>query len=239
MYRKGTQDAKRSRLFTRLIRELTTAVRSGMPDPAMNPRLRVAVQAAKAANVPRDTISRAITRGGDPNEAETFDEIRYEGFAPGGVAVIVEALTDNRNRTAADVRAAFTKNGGNLAESGSVNYMFDRVGEVVFPAEAASAEEALEAAVEAGADDCDSSDAEHQVTCAADSLNAVRDALEAHLGPCQNTRLVWRPQNTVPVNEDDAPALFKLLEALEDSDDVQAVAANYDVSDDLLAKLSP
>ena len=234
MYRKGAQDAKRSRLFTRLIRELTTAARSGMPDPAMNPRLRVAVQAAKAANVPRDTIARAIKRGGDPDEAETFVEIRYEGFAPGGVAVIVEALTDNRNRTAADVRTAFTKNGGNLAESGSVSYLFDRIGEVIFPAAAATAEEALDAAVEAGADDCDSSDIGHQVACAPDALNSVRDTLESRLGPCQNARLIWRPQTTIPVDENDAPNLFKLLEALEDSDDVQSVSANYEVSDTLM-----
>ncbi len=237
MYRKGAQDAKRSRLFTRLIRELTVAARSGLPDPVMNPRLRVAMQAAKAANVPRDTIERAVKRGSDPDQSETFDEIRYEGFAPGGVAVIVEALTDNRNRTAAGVRSAFTKNGGALAGSGSVNYMFDRVGSIFYPFEAASAEEMLDSAADAGADDCDSTEIGHEVICAADKFNAVRDALEARLGLCQNARLTWRPQTTITVDAEHAPTLFKLLEALEESDDVQTVSANYDVSDQIMQKL--
>jgi YebC/PmpR family DNA-binding regulatory protein len=238
MYRKGAQDAKRAKLFTKLIRELTVAARSGLPDPAMNPRLRTALQAAKSANMPKDTVERAIKRGGGADDGVQFDEVRYEGFAPGGVAVIVEALSDNRNRTAAEMRTAFNKNGGTMGATGSVTFMFDHVGAVGYPADATSADDMFEAALDAGADDCESGEAGHEVICAADQLSEVRDALEARFGPPASAKLVWRPQNLVPVDEDAADGLFRLLEALEDSDDVQTVSANYDVPEDVMEKLS-
>ena len=237
MYRKGAQDAKRAKRFTMIIREITVAARAGLPDPAMNPGLRLAVQAAKTANMGKDTIERAIKRGGGAADGENFEEIRYEGYAPGGVAVIVEALTDNRNRTAAEVRSAFTKCGGNLGETGSVTFMFERVGAISYGPEAASADEVLEGAIEAGADDCESGPDGHEIVCPPDHLGDVRDALEKRIGPCRSARLVWRPQNTVPVDADTAPSLFKLLEALEDSDDVRAVSANFDVSDEVMEQL--
>jgi YebC/PmpR family DNA-binding regulatory protein len=227
MYRKGAQDKKRGKIFTKLIRELTTAARTGLPDPAANPRLRAAVLAARQANMPKDTV-----------EGEAYEEIRYEGYGPGGVAIIVEALTDNRNRTASEVRAAFTKAAGALGETNSVSFLFDRVGEVVYPAETASADQMLEAAVEAGAEDVDSDAERHVVTAAADDLNGVRDALERRFGPASSARLVWRPKSTAPVDEDTASSLFKLLETLEDSDDVQNVYANFEVAEDVLARLS-
>ncbi len=182
MYRKGAQDKKRAKIFTKLIRELTTAARSGLPDPAANPRLRAAIIAARGANMPKDTVDRAIKRGAGGADGENFEEIRYEGYGPGGIAVIVEALTDNRNRTASEVRAAFTKAGGNLGETNSVSFMFDRVGQITYPASVASGEAMFEAAVEAGADDVDSSGDEHVITCHPDQLNAVRDALDAKFG---------------------------------------------------------
>ena len=238
MYRKGAQDAKRAKVFTKLIRELTVAARSGAPDPAMNPRLRVAIQAAKAANMPKDTMERAIKRGGGAEDGDNFEEVRYEGYASGGVAVMVEALTDNRNRTAAEIRSAFTKSGGALAETGSVTFLFDHVGSVSFPPEAATDDEMLEAAIEAGADDCESGAHGHEVICAPEALAEVRDALEARFDTCQEARLTWRPQTRVTVDETQADALFRLLERLEDSDDVQSVSANYDVPDDVLERLS-
>jgi YebC/PmpR family DNA-binding regulatory protein len=238
MYRKGAQDAKRAKVFTKLIRELTVAARSGLPDPATNPRLRAAVLAAKAANMPKDTVDRAIKRGSGDIDGENFEEIRYEGYGPDGIALIVEALTDNRNRTAAEVRAAFTKCGGTLGETGSVTFLFDRVGSVTYGPEAASEDEILEAAVEAGADDCESTSLGHEVICAPDQLGDVRGALESRFGECQGASLLWRPQTTIPVSEDHAEALFKLIEMLEENDDVQTVSANYDVSDDVMARLS-
>jgi len=237
MHRKGRQDAKRARTFTRLLREVQVAARSGLPDPAANPRLRTAVQAARAANVPKDNIERAIQRGSG-SDGETYEEVRYEGYGPGGVAVMVEALTDNRNRTAGEIRAAFSKFGGALGESGSVAFQFDRVGEIRYPPEAADAEAMLEAAIEAGAEDCRSDEHGHEITCAADHLNAVREALEARLGPADEARLGWRPQATVPVSPEHAETLFKLLETLDDSDDVQRVFANFEVADDVLERLS-
>ncbi len=237
MYRKGAQDARRAKLFTKLIREITVAARAGPPDPEMNAQLRLAVQTAKAANMPKDTIERARKRGSGSGEGEHYEEIRYEGFAPGGIAVIVEALTDNRNRTAAEVRAAFNRSGGTLAETGSVTYLFDHVGMISYAPEAASTESIFEVALEAGADDCDSSRHGHEITCAPNQLGDVRDALESRLGRCQSARLAWKPQRTVPVGADDAASLFKLLETLEDSDDVRSVSANYDVSDDVIASL--
>jgi YebC/PmpR family DNA-binding regulatory protein len=237
MHRKGRQDAKRARTFTRLVREVQVAARAGLPDPASNPRLRAALQAARAANVPKDNIERAIRRGSG-GEGESFEEVRYEGYGPGGVALIVETLTDNRNRTAAEVRAAFSKLGGSLGETGSVSYQFDRVGEIVYPAEAADPDAMLEAAIEAGAEDCRSDESGHEIICAPDDLAAVRDALEARLGPPAAARLGWRPQAIVPVADDQAETLFRLLETLDDSDDVQRVIANFEVDDAVLERLS-
>jgi YebC/PmpR family DNA-binding regulatory protein len=237
MYRKGAQDAKRAKVFTRLIRELTVAARSGLPDPEMNPRLRAAVVAARAANMPKDNIERAIKRGAGEGDGESFEEIRYEGYGPGGIAVIVETLTDNRNRTAADVRAAFQKNGGNLGETGSVSFMFERVGQIQYPPEAATADEIFEAALEAGASDCESNSGGHEVACAPDELNEVREALATKFGDPQSASLTWRPQTTVEIDEDRAAGLFKLLEILDDNDDVQQVCANFDVSDTVMQKL--
>ena len=237
MHRKGRQDAKRARMFTRLVREVQVAARAGLPDPASNPRLRSALQAARSANVPKDNIERAIRRasGGDD---EAYEEVRYEGYGPGGVAVIVETLTDNRNRTAAEIRAAFSKLGGSLGETGSVAYQFDRVGEIIYPAAAATPDAMLEAAIEAGAEDCRSDESGHEIICAPDDLAAVRDALEARLGPPEAARLGWRPQATVPISEDQAETLFRLLETLDESDDVQRVVANFEVDEAVLERLS-
>jgi YebC/PmpR family DNA-binding regulatory protein len=237
MHRKGAQDKKRAKVFTKIIRELTTSARSGLPDPATNPRLRAAVTAAKEANMPRDTIERAVKRGAGGADTENYDEVRYEGYGPGGVAVIVEALTDNRNRTASEIRAAFTKAGGNLGESNSVSFLFDRVGQVVYPA-AVKSEDLFEAAVESGAEDIESFGDEQVVTCAPERLNAVRDALEAGFGPPRSARIVWKPKTVALIGREEAEALFKLLETLEDSDDVQNVFANFEVSDDVMARLS-
>jgi YebC/PmpR family DNA-binding regulatory protein len=236
MHRKGRQDAKRARTFTRLVREVQVAARAGLPDPAANPRLRSALQAARAANVPKDNIERAIHRA--TGDGETFEEVRYEGYGPGGVAVIVETLTDNRNRTAAEVRAAFTKLGGTLGETGSVSFQFDRVGEIRYPADAADPDTMLEAAIEAGAEDCRSSEDGHEIVCAPEDLGVVREALETRLGPPESARLAWRPQVIVAVDPDQADALFKLLETLDDNDDVQRVTANFEVDDEVLERLS-
>jgi YebC/PmpR family DNA-binding regulatory protein len=233
MHRKGRQDAKRARTFTRLVREVQVAARSGLADPASNPRLRAALQAARAANVPKDNIERAIHRGSGA-DGETYAEVRYEGYGPGGVALIVETLTDNRNRTAADVRAAFTKLGGTLGETGSVSFQFDRVGELHYAADAADADTMLEAAIEAG----QSSEDGHEIICAPDDLAAVRDALEARLGPPESARLGWRPQVNVPVGPEQAETLFRLLETLDENDDVQRVTANFEVDDEVLERLS-
>ena len=238
MYRKGAQDKKRAKIFTKIIRELTTAARTGLADPNSNPRLRAAIAAAKEANMPKDTVERAIRRGSGAEDGEKYEEVRYEGYGPGGIAVIVEALTDNRNRTASDVRTAFTKTGGSLGESNSVSFMFDRIGQVTYPAAAASADAVFEAAVDAGADNVESSAEEHQITTAPDALNAVRDALERRFGPPASAKLAWKPKTLAPIEGDAAEALFKLLETLEDSDDVQTVFANFEVTDDVLARLS-
>ena len=231
MYRKGAQDAKRAKLFSKLIKEVTVAAKSGLPDPEQNPRLRSAIQAARDANMPKDNIDRAIKKviGGD--EDTNYDEVRYEGYGPGGVAIIVEALTDNRNRTASDVRSAFTKHGGSLGETGSVGFMFDRVGLIQYAADAHSADQVFEAATEAGADDVESASSGHEIFCAPDDLNTVREALEDSLGKAEAARLDWRPQNTVQLDEQSAQTLFKLLDDLDDSDDVQRVAANCEISD--------
>ena len=237
MHRKGRQDRVRAQLFTRLQREIQVASKAGLPDPAFNPRLRAAVQAAKGANMPKDTIERAIKKG-QGGDGENYDEVRYEGYGPGGVAVIVEALTDNRNRTASSVRASFGKHGGALGETNSVSFQFNRVGQINYPAAAASGDDMLEAAIDAGADDCDSSESGHEIICAADELAAVQEKLEARFGPPEQAILTWKPQTLVPVDDDKAETLFKLLEALDDNDDVQRVIANFEVSEGALARLA-
>ncbi|MBX6369844.1 MAG: YebC/PmpR family DNA-binding transcriptional regulator [Rhodospirillales bacterium] len=237
MHRKGAQDKKRAKIFTKLIRELQTAARQGLPDPAANPRLRAAIAAARAANMPKDTVERAIKRGSGGEGGESFEEVRYEGYGPGGVAVIVEALTDNRNRTASEVRAAFAKAGGNLGETNSVSFMFDRVGEISYPAAAATADAMFEAALEAGAENVESGEEIHLITTLPDDLNAVRDALEAKFGTPESARLAWRPKSTTPTEGEAADRLLKLLETLEDSDDVQNVYANFEISDEAMARL--
>ncbi|MEQ9638395.1 MAG: YebC/PmpR family DNA-binding transcriptional regulator [Alphaproteobacteria bacterium] len=238
MYRKGAQDAKRAKQFTKIAKEITVAARLGLPDPAANPRLRAAIQAGRAMNMPNNNIDRAIKRAIAGGDGEQLEEIRYEGYGPGGVAVIVEALTDNRNRTASEVRTAFSRHGGNLGETGSVAFMFDRVGLIEYPVDVAEPDAMFEAAAEAGADDVESGEEVHAIYCAADSLNEVRDALETKYGEAQTARLEWKPQNQTPVDEGTAETLFKLLEVLDDNDDVQRVAANFDVSDEVMAKLS-
>ena len=236
MYRKGAQDAKRAKVFTKLIRELTVAARSGLADPDMNPRLRAATAAAKAANMPKETMARAIRRGSGGGGA-AYEEVRYEGYGPGGVAIIVEVLTDNRNRTAAELRTAFGRNGGTLAEQGGVSFLFERVGLIRYGAAAASAEEMFEAAVEAGSDDVESGEAGHEIVCAPESLNEVRGALEARFGPAEAAGLDWRPLSTVALDETTADAVFELLGALDESDDVQRVAANFEVDDEVMERL--
>ena len=238
MHRKGAQDAKRAKMFTKLIREITVAARAGLPDPNQNPRLRAAVTAARTANMSRDTIERAINRGSGQGGGENYEEVRYEGYGPGGVAIIVEALTDNRNRTAGEVRTACNKLGGTLGETGSVSFQFARVGAVRYPAPAASADAMLEAAIEAGADDVESGDDSHEIYCKPDELNAVRDALEAKFGAPEKAALSWRPQNTIEVSGEAAESLLKLIETLDDNDDVQAIAANYTVAEAEMARLS-
>jgi YebC/PmpR family DNA-binding regulatory protein len=238
MYRKGAQDAKRAKAFTKLIRELTVAAKSGLPDPDMNSRLRAAVIAARAATMPKDTIERAIQRGSGEGGGAQYEEVRYEGYGPSGVAVIVEALTDNRNRTASEVRAAFGKHGGSLGETGSVSFMFDRVGLVHYSAEDAGAEEVFEAALEAGASDVESTEAGHEIFCAPEDLGSVREALEDRFGPAGEARLDWRPQTLMTVTDEDALTLFRLLDALDDNDDVQRIASNFEVADDVMERLN-
>jgi YebC/PmpR family DNA-binding regulatory protein len=237
MYRKGAQDKKRAKVFTKIIRELTTAARTGLPDPAANPRLRAAVITARQANMPKDTVDRAIRRGSGGEGAEAYEEVRYEGYAPGGVAVIIEALTDNRNRTASEVRAAFAKAGGALGETNSVSFMFERVGEISYPAAVASADDMLEAVIDAGAENVESDAEQHLVTSTPEDLNTVRDALESRFGPAESARLGWRPRTTAAIDEETATTVFKLVETLEDSDDVQNVYANFEVAEDVMARL--
>ena len=238
MYRKGAQDKKRAKIFSKHQREIYVAAKDGIPDPDKNPRLRSAMIAARADNMPKDNIERAIKKAAGAGDGENFEEIRYEGYGPRGVAVIVEALTDNRNRTAAEVRSSFTKYGGNLGESGAVSFMFDRVGEIHYAVTAASADDMLEAAIEAGADDCLSDEGGHDVTCAPDDFADVREGLEVALGAPERAELTWRPQNTVDLDEDKAGTLLKLIDSLEDNDDVQRVSANFEVSEAVMEKLS-
>ena len=237
MHRKGAQDKKRSAMFSKLSREITVAAKMGAPDPDMNPRLRAAVNAARAQSMPKDNIQRAIDKasGGD---AEDYEEIRYEGFGPGGVSLVVEALTDNRNRTATNVRTIFSKNGGNLGASGSVTHGFERLGLVTYPASAGSADAMLEAAIEAGAEDVESSEEAHEIWTAVDSLHEVARALEQSLGAPDSVALAWRPQTSVEVSGDEAEQLVKLVETLEDDDDIQTVWGNYEMSDETMEKLA-
>ena len=237
MHRKGAQDKKRSAMFSKLSREITVAAKMGLPDPDMNARLRAAVLAAKAQSMPKDNIQRSIDKA-SASDAENYEEIRYEGFGPGGVSIIVEALTDNRNRTATNVRTIFSKNGGNLGASGSVSHGFDRMGLIEYPASAGNEETVLEAAIEAGADDVESDEAGHEIWTTLDSLHAVARALEAASGEPESAKLAWRPQNEVTVTGDDAATLMKLLDALEDDDDVQTVSGNYNVPDEELERLA-
>ena len=233
-HRKGRQDKLRSKLFSKLSKEITVAAKMGDPDPEKNPRLRLAVKEARSNSMPKDNIDRAIKKatGGD---AETYDEIRYEGYGPGGVAVIVETMTDNRNRTASTVRSTFAKNGGNLGETGSVGFMFDRKGEIVYPASAGDADTVMMAAIEAGAEDVESDDERHVIICADTDLNDVSRALEAELGESDSTKLIWKPNMTTEVDAEGLQKLMKLLDTLEEDDDVQRVTANFEASDEVMA----
>ena len=239
MHRKGAQDAKRAKIFTRIGREILVAVKAGGPDPEGNPALRAAVQAARAANMPNDRISRAIKRGsGADGEANNYEEVRYEGYGPGGIALIVETLTDNRNRTAGDVRSAFNKFGGSLGETNSVAFMFDRIGAIKYESDDLDPDAVFEAALEAGAEDVQSSEGIHEISTAPEDLNIVRDGLEIAFGPSSSAKLAWRPQTATPINRDHAATLFKLLEMLDDHDDVQIIYGNYDIPDEVMAELA-
>jgi YebC/PmpR family DNA-binding regulatory protein len=237
MHRKGAQDAKRAKQFAKLIREITVAAKQGLPDPAANARLRAAVTAAFKQNMTKDTVDRAIKKASGAAAGEDYVEVRYEGYGPAGVAVIVEALTDNRNRTAGEVRSAFSKHGGALGETNSVSFMFTRLGVVTYKPGAATADEMLEAAIEAGADDVASGEDGHEVTCGIDSLFAVRDALEQRFGAPEEAKFDWRPGTTVTLDEERAASVLKLIDALEDNDDVQNVFANFDIPEPVLARL--
>ncbi|MGB2126663.1 YebC/PmpR family DNA-binding transcriptional regulator [Planktomarina sp.] len=235
-HRKGRQDAARSKLFSKLAKEITVAAKMGDPDPDKNPRLRLAVKEAKSQSVPKDVIDRAIkkSQGGD---AESYDEIRYEGYGPGGVAVIVEAMTDNRNRTASTVRSTFTKCGGNLGETGSVSFMFDRKGQVLYPLAVGDEDTVMMAALEAGAEDVETTEDGHVIFCADTDLNEVSNALEAQLGESESAKLIWKPQTTTELDLEGMEKLMKLIDTLEDDDDVQRVTANFEVSDEVMAAL--
>ncbi|MBS0296698.1 MAG: YebC/PmpR family DNA-binding transcriptional regulator [Proteobacteria bacterium] len=238
MHKKGRADAARSKLFSRLSREITVAAKHGMPDPNFNPRLRLAIANAKAESMPKDNIERAIKKseGGD---AADYAEIRFEGFGPGGAGIIVEVLTDNRNRAASNVRAAFSKHGGNMGETGAVSFMFDRMGQIVYPASVGSEDKVMEAAIEAGAQDVESDPEEgHTIFTAFEDLNEVAEALEKALGAPKSTSIVWRPKSLTPVSGDAAGTLMKLMDVLDDDDDVQNVYANFEISDEDMAKLT-
>src|SRR5580693_3202545 len=237
MHRKGRQDAVKSKLFGKLAREITVSAKLGTPDPTMNARLRAAIIAARAENMPKDNIDRAIKNAAGA-DTENYEQIRYEGYGPGGVAVIVEVLTDNRNRAAGEVRASFTKSGGNLAETGAVSFMFDHVGVIEYDAKAASAEAVFEAALDAGADDVVSTADTHEIYAAQDHFGSVAKALEAKFGEPRKAALTWRPQNTVAVDDEQGEKVLKLIENLNDNDDVQNVYANFEISDALVQKMS-
>ena len=235
-HRKGRQDAVRAKLFSKLSKEITVAAKMGDPDPDKNPRLRMAVKEAKSVSVPKDVIERAIKKS-QAGEGDDYEEIRYEGYGPNGVAVIVEAMTDNRNRTASTVRSTFTKNGGNLGETGSVSFMFDRKGEVSYPAAVGDADTVMMAAIEAGAEDAESSEDGHRIVCADTDLNDVSNSLEEQLGESESTKLIWQPTTTTEMDLESMQKLMKLIDALEDDDDVQRVTANFEVSDEIMEQL--
>ena len=237
MYRKGAQDKKRSALFSKLSREITVAAKMGLPDPDANARLRAAIIAARAQSMPKDNIQRSIDKA-SAGDAENYEEVRYEGFGPSGVAIIVEALTDNRNRTATNVRTAFSKNGGNLGAGGSVSHGFQRLGLIEYGARAGDADKVLEAAIEAGAEDVESDEDGHQIWTSIDSLHEVAKSLEGALGEAETVKLGWKPSTEVEVRGDDAATLMKLIDTLEEDDDVQTVWGNYDVPDEELEKLA-
>lgn len=237
MHRKGAQDAKRAKIFTKIIRELTVAAKSGMPDPDSNPRLRAAIIMAREANMPKDNVDRAIKRATGGEEGADYQEVRYEGYGPGGVAVIVDGLTDNRNRTAADVRSAFNKFGGSLGEAGSVSFMFDRLGVIKYP-DSMNFDTVFEAALEAGAENVETNDGSHEVLCAFDDFSSVRDALMKALGDPTSAKIEWRPKSGHPVEDSTAETLFKFLDILEDNDDVQTVTCNFEVSEAFLEKMN-
>ncbi len=237
MHRKGKQDGIRSKMFSKLAREITVAAKTGLPDPAMNAALRLAVQNAKAQSMPKDNIERAIKKASGA-DAESYDAIRYEGYGPGGVAVIVETLTDNRNRTASSVRSTFSKAGGALGETGSVSFSFDHGGEITYKASVGDADKVMEAAIEAGAEDVVSDEDGHTIYCAFEDINEVSKALEAVLGEASSVKAIWKPQNTIEVDEEKAQSLMKLIDTLEDDDDVQNVYSNFEISDEVMAKLS-
>ncbi|MBB3932035.1 YebC/PmpR family DNA-binding regulatory protein [Kaistia hirudinis] len=237
MHRKGAADAKRSKLFAKLAREITVSAKLGLPDPKMNARLRLAIQNARAENMPKDNVDRAIKKAMG-NDGENYDEIRYEGYGPGGVAVVVEALTDNRNRTASAVRSYFTKSGGALGETGAVSFMFDHVGEIVYKASAGSADKVMDAAIEAGADDVQSDAETHTIYASFENMGEVAKALEDTIGEAESVKAIWKPQNLVPVDEEKAGALMRLIDSLEDDDDVQAVYSNFDIPEEVMQKLA-
>ncbi|MES2289777.1 MAG: YebC/PmpR family DNA-binding transcriptional regulator [Pseudomonadota bacterium] len=236
MHRKGAQDKKRAAAFSKLSREITVAAKSGLPDPAMNARLRAAVLTARAGGMPKDNIERAINNA-SKGDGANYEEIRYEGFGPGGVSLIIEALTDNRNRTATNVKTAVSKNGGNIGAPGAVSHAFDRLGLIAYPAKAGNADAVFEAALEAGAEDVQSDEDGHQIWTSIESLHEVAKALEASLGEGEGAKLAWRPQTMVTVGEGDAATLMKLIDALDEDDDVQTVWGNYDVPDEVMEKL--
>ncbi|OUS11730.1 transcriptional regulator [Rhodospirillales bacterium 47_12_T64] len=238
MHRKGAQDKKRAKIFARHTREIMVAARSGMPDPEQNSTLRNAIIAARAANMPKDNIDRAVKRVAGGEEVANYEDVRYEGYGPAGVAVIVDASTDNRNRTASEVRTAFAKLGGNLGETGSVSFMFDRVGSITYPVDVADADAMFEAAVEAGAENVESTDDDHEIICEPGDFASVRDALIEKFGAPTELGLQWKPQNTIALNEDQASTMLKLIDVLDDNDDVQSVSANFEIDDEIMAKLT-
>ncbi len=237
MHRKGAQDKKRAKMFTKLVREIYISAKSGIPDPNSNPRLRAAITAARNANMPKDRIENAISKAANPADSDNFEEIRYEGYGPGGIALIVEALTDNRNRTASDVRSAFTKHGGTLGETGSVSFMFNRVGIITYPADKSSAEVFLDAAIEAGANDVISDGETHEIICEPEHFNEIRDKFEHKFGAYLSAEVTWKPINTIMLSEEDAEKVLKLVDALEDNDDVQSVVGNFELPETILKKL--
>ena len=237
MHRKGAQDAKRAKVFAKLAREIEVAARSS-PDPNQNPRLRTAIVAARGQNMPNDRIKRAVEKASGGGEGDNYEEGRYEGYGPGGVAVIVETLTDNRNRTASEVRSAFAKHGGNLGETNSVAFMFDQIGEVIYPADKATSDEMFEAALEAGASDVVTSESTHEVVCDPEDFGQVAETLDSKFGTPETAGLNWRPQTTVDLTADSARTVLKLIDVLDDNDDVQRVATNFEVSDEVMAELT-